>query len=109
MAEYHPTSTRDQSRLHQFGKKVLAGIFLGDALIAVRIWKGGDILIADLEEVETIDASEIYPRRVNAKEVLISQKGDKFVFPMAEMVHQNCQEETRNPRTHSKAVTNRME
>ena len=108
MAEYHPTSARDQSRLHQFGKKVLPGIFLGDALIAVRIWKG-DILIADLEEVETIDASEIYPRRVNAKEVLISQKRDKLVFPMAEMVHQNCQEETRIWRRLSKAVTNRKE
>ena len=29
MVEYHPISTRDFSRLHQFGKKVLTGIFLG--------------------------------------------------------------------------------
>ena len=28
MVEYHPISARDQARLHQFGKKVLAGIFL---------------------------------------------------------------------------------
>ena len=34
--EYHPISTRDQSRLHQFGKKVLPGI--GYELIAVRFW-----------------------------------------------------------------------
>ena len=34
MVEYHPISARDQSRLHQFGKKVLPGIFLGCALIA---------------------------------------------------------------------------
>ena len=29
MVEYHPISTRDLPRLHQFGKKVLPGIFLG--------------------------------------------------------------------------------
>ena len=34
MVEYHPTSAKDQSRLHQFGAKVLPGIFLGYALYA---------------------------------------------------------------------------
>ena len=29
MAEYHPISAEDLSRLHQFGPKVLPGIFLG--------------------------------------------------------------------------------
>ena len=29
MVEYHPISARDQSRLHQFGKKVSPAIFLG--------------------------------------------------------------------------------
>ena len=33
------------------------------------IWKG-DVLIADLEELETMDASEIYSKRLNAKEVI---------------------------------------
>ena len=32
--EYHPISAKDQSRLHQFGSKVLPGIFLGYALYA---------------------------------------------------------------------------
>ena len=27
MVEYHPISAKDQSRLHQFGKKVLPGIY----------------------------------------------------------------------------------
>ena len=36
--EYHPFSSRDQSRLHRFGKKVLLGIFLGYELVAGRIW-----------------------------------------------------------------------
>ena len=75
MVEYHPFSIRDQSKLHQFGKKVLPEICLGHALIAERIWKG-DIRIADLHELEKLDAPEICPRRVNAKEVLISENGD---------------------------------
>ena len=33
-----------------------------------RIWKG-DNLVADTEELENMDASEIFPRRINAKEV----------------------------------------
>ena len=83
MVEYHPVSPRDQSRLHQIGKKVLPGIFLGYELIARGIWKG-DVLIADLEDLEKLDASEIYPRRIYAKEVLISQQGDEFIFPEAD-------------------------
>ena len=34
MVEYHPISPRDQSRIHQFGKKVLPGIFLGYEFVA---------------------------------------------------------------------------
>ena len=48
-------AVRDQSRLHQFGKKVLPGIFC--ELFAGGIWKG-DTLIADLEDLENLDASE---------------------------------------------------
>ena len=59
LVEYYPISAKDQSRIHQFGKKVLPGLFLGYALYAVRIWNG-DILVADGEELETMDASEIY-------------------------------------------------
>ena len=38
----------------------------------VWIWKG-DFLIADIEELEQMDASEIHARRLNAKEVLTTQ------------------------------------
>ena len=41
------------------------------------IWKG-DVLIADLEELETMDASEIYSKRLNAKEVIFPKEGDLF-------------------------------
>ena len=39
MVECHPISAKGQSRLHQVGKKVLRGIFLGHALYAGAIWK----------------------------------------------------------------------
>ena len=41
---------------NQFGKKVLPGLFLGYALYAGGIWKG-DILVADIEELETMDTA----------------------------------------------------
>ena len=34
LVEYYPISAKDQSRIHQFGKKVLPGLFLGYALSA---------------------------------------------------------------------------
>ena len=70
LVEYLPITERDKARIHQFGKKVLPGILPGYALIAEEICKG-DILIADIEELEKLDVSEIYPRRCNAKEILI--------------------------------------
>ena len=84
MTEHHPISPKGQARIHQFSKKVLPGIFQGYELIARGIWKG-DILIADLEDLEKLDASHIYPERIIAKEVLISpKKGDEFIFPVAD-------------------------
>ena len=74
LVEYYPITAKDQSRIHQFGKKVLPGLFLGYALYAGRIWKG-DIMVADLEELETMDASEIYSKRLNAKEVIFPKQG----------------------------------
>ena len=58
VVDCHPTSPRDQSRISQFGKKVLPAIFLGYELIAGGIWEG-DILIADMEELGELDASDI--------------------------------------------------
>ena len=46
LVEHHPRTAKDQSRNHQFGKKVLPGLFLGYALYAGEIWKG-DVLVAD--------------------------------------------------------------
>ena len=46
------------------------------------MWKG-DVLIADLEELETMDASEIYSKRLNAKEMILPKQGE-FIFPIAD-------------------------
>ena len=83
MVEYHPISAREKSRFHQIGKKVLPGIFLGYALNAGRILKG-DVLVSDSKVLEELRASEKYPRRINQKEVLISQEGEELMFPVAD-------------------------
>ena len=40
LVEYHPKTAKDQSRIHQFGKNVLPGLFLGYALYAGRNLEG---------------------------------------------------------------------
>ena len=82
LVEHHSITAKDQSRIHQFGKKVLPGLFLGYALYAGWIWKG-DVLIADLDELETMGASEIYSKRLNAKDVIFPRQGE-FIFPIAD-------------------------
>ena len=62
LVEYYPISAKDQSRINQLGKKVSFGLFLGYALFAGGMWKG-DIMVADIEELETMDASEIYSKK----------------------------------------------
>ena len=83
MVEYHPISSKDPPRLHQFAAKVLPGKFLGYALHAGGILKG-DIMVADIEELEEMDASELHARRLNAKKVLTLQRSGNFIFPVAD-------------------------
>ena len=40
------------------------------------------LLTADLEELETMDASEIYSERLNAKEVIFPKEKGEFIFPI---------------------------
>ena len=108
LVEYLPNSERDKARIHQFGKKVLPGIYPGYALFAGRIWKG-DILIAEIEELEKFDASDIHPRRLNAKEVLITHKDGEFVFPVADGSSNIIRKRLRIPRTHSETGIHRKE
>ena len=91
LVEYYPITAKDKSRIHQSGKKVLPGLFLGYALYAVGIWKG-DVLVADLEELETMDASEIYSKRLNAKEVIFPKEQENLFF-QSQMDESNILEE----------------
>ena len=47
------------------------------------IWKG-DVLVAHFEELETMDAAEIYSKRLNAEEVIFPKENGKFIFPVAD-------------------------
>ena len=96
--EYLPNSERDIARIHQFGKKVSPIIFIDYALIA-----------GDIGELEKLDASEIFPRRLNAKEVLISQKNGEFIFPVADGSAKINREELQITRIHSEAAVDRKE
>ena len=91
LVESHPISAKDLSRLHPFGPKVLPGIFSGYALYAGRIWKG-DILVADIEELEQMDASALHARRLNAKEVPMN--GEKS-YSQSQMEQSKFLEESR--------------
>ena len=60
LVEYHPITAKDQSRIHQFGKKkVYLDCSLETFWTRWEFWKG-DILVADIQDLETMDASEIY-------------------------------------------------
>ena len=83
LVAYHIISAKDPARLHQFGKKVLPRRFVGYVLYAGGIWKG-DIMVADSEEREKMDASEIHAWRHNAKEVISPKIGESFEFPVAD-------------------------
>ena len=41
-------------------------------------------LVADIEELDHLDASEIQVRRHNAKEKITSKSGKHFIFPIAD-------------------------
>ena len=42
------------------------------------------MLVADIEELRRMDASEVHARRLNAKEALTPMNGEEFMFPIAD-------------------------
>ena len=50
---------------------------------------------ADLEELETMDASEIYSKRLNAKEVIFPQEKRRIYFFQSQMDESKPLEEIR--------------
>ena len=102
MVEYYPTSARDQSRPHQCDKKVLPGIFLRMCNDRGRIWKG-DALVADIEELDNLEALEIHARRLNAKEMLKPKKSGTFCIPNRGWNSKIVWKRSWSPRIHSNA------
>ena len=93
--EYKPSQQTDIQRLHQFGKKVLAGIFLGYVQHSGGGWTG-DLLIADWQQVELATCSaDIHSKRFKAGEVEIVWKSEDYFFPSLR-VTSACQEMTSN-------------
>ena len=41
-------------------------------------------MVADIEQLEEMDAPELHARRLNAKEVLTSKRRGNFIFPVAD-------------------------
>ena len=58
-------------------------MFLGYVLYTGGVWTG-DMMVADIAEMEEMNATELHVRRLNAKEVLTLMKGDNFIFPVAD-------------------------
>ena len=89
MAEYYPISVRDQSRPHQFGKKVLPARIcinreenLERRFSGRRNWKAWTRQKFILEE-------SMQKKHWRLKE-------EKNSYSKSKMVQQNCQEETKN-------------
>ena len=71
-------STNDKTRLHQFGTKMLPGIFVGYALNSGGGWTG-DVITADWHEIENNIASEVHVKRFKSKVVRIKRLQEAFV------------------------------
>ena len=70
-------------RRQEISKKRRFGASFQDMLCS-RPEFGKTIFCLLRQKLEKIDGSEIYPRRLNAKEVLTAKKNGEFVFPVAD-------------------------
>ena len=68
------------------------------------MWKG-DILVADLEELETMDASEVHPRRINTKKNVDDSEGRRIHILSSRWYSKIVWKALRILGTHSKAET----
>jgi len=93
---YYPISDEDKARLHQFGAKVLRGIFLGYDQQAGGRWSR-DLLFCDWDELAAAKKiSDVHVKRQRFPEVYPVKQDDDFFFPVAEGDLQQPEEEKRN-------------
>ena len=82
--EYKPSRDKDIQKLHQLGKKMLSGIFLGYEQQAGGGWSG-DLMVADWQQIETAGLrSDIHINRFKAEEIEVVKRNDRHVFPITE-------------------------
>ena len=62
LVEYIPITAKEKSRVYQFGKKTLKGIFSGYVSCAGGGWSG-DLLVADSRALQDSQASDICVER----------------------------------------------
>ena len=99
---YLPISDKDKKRVHQFGSKVLSGIFLGYDQQEGGGWSG-DLMVLDWEEIENASHfSDIHIKRFKSSEVNVHKVGENFRFPLAEgVLRQPGSERNKAPRQRS--------
>ena len=78
---YHPTSTKDKHKLHQFSSKVINSIFIGNALNARSGWTG-DLLVAEAEEKKDNTAPEAR-QKLQRKRKGNATRREQLTFPGA--------------------------
>ena len=72
LVEYIPITAKDKSIIHQFGQKTLKGRFSGYVLRAGRVWSG-DLMIADYEDLQKSEASEMNVKDFKNQEVFVKE------------------------------------
>ena len=68
---FNTISTKDKSRLHQFGTKMLPGICIGFTLNSGG-GRTGDMIVADWHDIENYDAPGVHVQYSSPKEVVSS-------------------------------------
>ena len=103
IVECYPISTKDQSRLHKLGKKVLPGIFLGYALITGEF--GDELFCFVMWKNWTHGSIRDLPERSQCKRSSDLTEGRRICLPNCSWDSEIVSERLRIPRNHSKAGT----
>ena len=82
--QYKPSSPKELAAIHNYGEKILSGIFVGYSERAGGEWNG-DLLIADWDQIENAErAADVKIKRCPASEVKVCKLNGKFRFPVKE-------------------------
>ena len=77
---YKPIFQKDKHRLHQFGKKMVPGIFMECVLHTVGAWTS-DLLISDWEDIENHTAATLTSKGSSRKKMESLQYSKKHIVP----------------------------